>query len=67
MKLQTVNSSAVEAMGWEKETLYIQYRGGRVYSYAEVPKHVYDSIKNAESIGKFVNKHIKGAFTAQSL
>jgi len=65
MKLNEVKSSNIKSVGWENNTLYVQYNNGLTYSYAEVNEETYNNLMNAESKGRFINSEIKGkhAFT----
>ena len=68
--LRPVESSSVEAVGYDPATakLYIRFRGsGRAYVYADVPPAVYKALMAADSIGRFVNTEIKGAYAYRAL
>jgi len=56
-----VDSSTVRAIKYDDKTkvLTITYITGKVYDYANVPRHVFDMALEVKSIGKFVNEHIK--------
>lgn len=43
-------------------TLEIEFHGGRVYQYFDVPLHVFDGLKNADSKGKYFHQSIRGHF-----
>jgi len=43
----------------QKNTLYISFNRGGVYSYSNVTEELYEEFKNAESQGKFFAKEIK--------
>lgn len=66
MEMTPVISSNIQAVGYdqEKKQLHVQFNGGAVYIYAEVPKEVFDELMAAESKGKFINSQIKGKFAA---
>jgi hypothetical protein len=42
--------------------LELEFEGGRLYQYFDVPKSVYESLLQAESIGRFVNARVKGVY-----
>lgn len=58
MNLIKVKSSNIVAVGYENNTLYVEYRSG-TYSYLNVDKSVYSRLLNAESKGKFMNSEVK--------
>ena len=43
-------------------TLEIEFHGGRVYQYFDVPLPVFEDLKTADSHGKFFNEQIKGHY-----
>lgn len=43
-------------------TLEIEFHGGRVYQYFDVPSHIFEGLKAADSHGRFFNEQIKGHF-----
>jgi len=43
-------------------TLEIEFHGGRVYQYFDVPAHVYEGLISADSHGTFFNEQIKGYY-----
>ena len=65
MKLIPVpNSSNVTAFGWDEatQTLRVEFRGGKQYDYANVPRELYAEFAVAPSKGKFIAGRIKPAF-----
>lgn len=59
-----VKSSTIEAVSYDEESrrLTIQFKGGRLYHYDDVPLGVYNSLLTAESVGRFFHSSIKGRF-----
>lgn len=45
-----------------KNTLEIEFQGGRVYQYFDVPKQIFEGLLKAESKGKFFHEQIKGHY-----
>lgn len=66
MDLVPVSSSSVNAVGYDPDTrmLEIEFRGGRIYRYADVPPQVHAAMMAAGSIGRFVNNNIRGQYRA---
>lgn len=56
-----VDSSAVVAVDYAARLrcLDVEYHGGGRYRYHGVPRHVYERLLRAESIGAFVNREVK--------
>lgn len=59
-----VNSSNLSKVRYEDRTgtLEIEFQGGRIYQYFDVPKQIYESLLTAESKGKFFQQQIKGHY-----
>jgi len=62
-------STNVDYFGIRRETsqLFIQFTNGRCFMYSEVPIEILEEAKNAESIGKFYHKNIKGQYTDEPI
>lgn len=56
-----VDSSNVEAVGHdlENEALYVTFLGGRTYMYAGVDQQTFEELRDAASVGSFMNRVIK--------
>lgn len=59
MNRTTVESTAVESVGYYNKLMEIRLANGEVYQYRNVPKSVFFEMLKAESQGKFFNEHIK--------
>lgn len=59
-----MNSSAIEAVGYEPQTrmMKIRFTGGRAYDFCGVPEHVHRGLMNAPSKGTYYNDHIKDRY-----
>ena len=57
-------SSSLASCDYDDEacTLTIQFVRGKEYKYADVPKPVYEDLKDAESPGKFFLGYIKPVY-----
>lgn len=57
-------SSFIEHFTYDHETrvLHVKVRGGQRYGYADVPEDVHEAFVQADSHGKFFNRHIRGVF-----
>lgn len=68
-QMQDVLSSQVKQVGYDlpSQTLYVQFHGGGLYTYAAVPPDVYTSFLKADSLGKYLGANIKGKFKYQKL
>lgn len=64
MNWKDVESSNVARVGYDEQTytLGVEFHGGEVYHYYEVPKSLFDKLCKAKSVGGFLNKEIKGQY-----
>lgn len=70
VQMQAVsNSSNVEYVGYDPQAkdLYITFKGGSTYRYAEVPVDTWRDLQNAPSVGKFIHANIKGIYKSERL
>jgi hypothetical protein len=60
----TVNSSMIKDAWYKPETksLVLSYNSGASYSYKDVPRDVFESLRYAESKGSFIHTHIIAKF-----
>lgn len=52
MQLNPVSSSRMNAVGWEKNTMYIQFKNGAVYAYTNVSQAQYMQFISSSSLGR---------------
>lgn len=57
-----VDSSNIEAIGYEDGELHVQFISGGHYIYHGVPRQVFDDLMNAPSKGSFLNREIKNVY-----
>lgn len=55
MNLQPVSSSRMNAVGWENNTMYIQFNNGAIYAYTNVSQAQYMQFLASPSLGKALN------------
>lgn len=60
MKLETVESSMIHAVGYDAKTrtLEVVFNSGGTYIYDEVPPKVYKELMAAESKGRYMKNEI---------
>lgn len=59
-----VTSSNLSRIRYDERTstLEIEFNGGRVYQYFDVPLQIFEGLRDADSHGKFFHAQIKGHF-----
>ena len=60
--ISTPQSSNVAGFCYEGETLTVEFNSGSRYNYYDVPQHIYEGMKLAASVGKYLNAEIKGGY-----
>ncbi|MGE4284759.1 MAG: DUF87 domain-containing protein [Clostridia bacterium] len=60
----TPQSSNVARFNYDNQsqTLTVEFKNGGMYNYFDVPEHIYDGLKNAASVGKYLNSHVKRSY-----
>jgi len=58
------NSSSLASCDYDDETqvLTVEFARSKSYQYADVPKPVYEDLKDAESPGKYFQQYIKPVY-----
>lgn len=67
MRSRQVDSSSIASVGHEDDVLEVRFRNGGVYRYFDVPEEVCAALMEAESKGRFFNRHIRGVFRCERL
>ena len=65
-----VKSSNIAAVGYDKDELryvYIRFLNGSVYRYDGVSDEHYEGMMHADSVGRYFNEHIKGAYQYEKI
>lgn len=69
MNRQHVISSNLSAVGYDASdgTLEVEFHGGRIYQYSDVPASVYRGLLDAPSKGSYFHAHIRNAYPYRRL
>jgi hypothetical protein len=64
-----VSSSNLSSVGYDQENrvLEIEFNGGRVYQYSDVPPRIHQELMNASSHGTYFNKNIEDNYRYEEL
>lgn len=64
MEMIHVNSSNVQAVGYDNDslTLQIEFKNGTMYQYFDVPEAVFIALRDADSVGGYLAANIKGVY-----
>lgn len=64
MKMTNVNSSNVAAVGYDEDsqTLQVEFNNGGTYQYFDVPEAIFEGLRDADSVGQYLNQQVKGVY-----
>ena len=64
MKLETVESDVIHAIGYadEVQVLEVIFNNGQIYQYRNVPRAAFEQLMAAESKGKYFQENIRDEF-----
>ncbi len=65
MEMHSVNSSAISAIGYDKETrrMKITFKQGGTYDFCGVPENILQGLLSASSKGTYYNDHIRDRYS----
>jgi hypothetical protein len=65
MKRTPVTSSNVVSVGYDRheKILEVEFKGGGLYQYENVPAHIIDDLLETDSVGEYLNKWVKGTYS----
>ncbi len=60
-----VESSNVDQIGYDagSEELHVTFKNGGHYVYLNVPEHLFIGLRDAVSVGSFLNREIKPSYS----
>lgn len=63
VNFRLVDSSNVEQVGWDRaRNMYVRFKGGTMYVYMGVSRQRAVACAYQASVGKYINRRIKGRF-----
>lgn len=64
MRMISVSSSAISAVGYDPSTMRMQirFKQGRTYTFCRVPQHVFDGFLGAGSKGRYYDQYIRAHY-----
>jgi len=64
MRRQSINSSAISSVGYDEQrsVLEVEFEGGAIYDYFDVPPKVYNELLKAPSKGRFVSMRVRDRY-----
>ncbi|CCH49338.1 KTSC domain-containing protein [Pseudodesulfovibrio piezophilus] len=64
MEMENVESSNLAAVGYDEDssTMQVEFNNGSIYQYFDVPEHVFEELRDADSVGRYFNANVKGVY-----
>ena len=64
MRRKHVDSTAISSVGYDERSsvLEVEFEGGAVYDYFDVPPKIYQDLLKASSIGSFVSRQVRDQY-----
>ena len=64
MDMIQVDSSNIAAVGYDvgSSTLQVEFNNGTAYQYFDVPEHIFEGLRDSDSVGSFLHANIKGNY-----
>lgn len=64
---EAVTSSNIDSVAHENGDLYVKFKNGSEYKYPNVPFELYEQLRDAPSVGQFLNSSIKGSYSFERI
>lgn len=64
-----VQSSNIESVGYDEadQEAYVKFLNGSVYVYRDVPSHEFDGLRDAPSVGSYLNRNFKNVYAYERI
>lgn len=69
VEMVPVSSSNVASVGYdaENEIVHVEFLNGSKYIYKGVPKHEYEGLLNAPSVGSYLHRNYKNVYSYERI
>jgi len=67
IKMIPVTSSNIKAVAHKDGALYVQFKGGKTFSYEDVRKETYRDLIISDSVGSFFARNIRNNHKAREV
>ena len=61
MNRESVSSSLLTSVGYDpdEQLLEVELQDGKIYQYRDIPEETYHGLRDADSLGRYFNHHIR--------
>lgn len=66
-KLTPVESSNIDALGYNDAGLWVRFKSGGLYRYPKCPRTIYDDGLKAPSVGQWFRSAVMGTFKHETV
>lgn len=69
VKMIPVSSSNIYAVGYDEnqQIVHVQFLNNSEYVYKDVPRHEFDGLLNAPSVGSYLNQNYKNVYSYERI
>lgn len=69
MQREKLTSSAVVSAGYDPnaQVLEVEFRGGRIYRYRDVPPGVFEFLRRSRSKGSYIHRMVDGHYPHEEI
>lgn len=57
-----VDSSNIESIGYDTDTVYVKFYNGSTYIYKGVPLHEFENLRDSPSLGSYLHRNFKNVY-----
>lgn len=64
MEMHPVDSTSIAAIGYDEDsqTLQVEFVRGASYQYFDVPLQIFEGMRDAPSVGQYLNQQVRGVY-----
>lgn len=65
----SVNSSNIDSVGYDEDSqhAYVKFHDGGTYIYKGVPIHEFENLRDAPSVGSYLNRNFKNVYPYEKI
>lgn len=67
IKMTNVQSTSINAIGYKRRTMNVEFSNGKTYEFKKVPRALFDQFAKAASKGQFFINEMKGQFNGKMI
>lgn len=67
--MEKVSSSNIDSVGYDPDNriVYVKFLNGSIYAYKDVPRHDFDALRDAPSVGSYLHRGFKNVYPYEKI